>query len=260
MRELFALDGKVAVVTGSSRGIGRAIATRLAEQGARVVISSRKADACAAVTAAINSAYGAERAVSLPANISSKGDLERLVRGTRETFGKIDILVCNAATNIHFGTMSGIGDDVFRKMLENNLLSVHWLVAMVAPEMVERRDGAIIIVSSISGLRGSATLGTYGICKAADMQMMRNLAVELGPYNIRTNCIAPGLIRTDFSRALWEDEANLASVLQKVPLGRLGEADDIAGAAVFLASAAGRYVNGETIVIDGGLTVPATGI
>jgi NAD(P)-dependent dehydrogenase (short-subunit alcohol dehydrogenase family) len=260
MGGLFDLDGKVAVVTGSSRGIGRAIATRLAEQGARVVISSRKADACASATAAINSAYSTPRALSLPASVSSKSDLERLVRGTRDAFGKIDILVCNAATNIHFGAMSSIGDDAFRKTLENNILSVHWLVGMTAPEMMERRDGVIIIVSSISGLRGSTTLGTYGISKAADMQLMRNLAVELGPHNIRTNCIAPGLIQTDFSRALWQDEANLASVLQKVPLGRLGQADDIAGAAVFLASAAGRYVNGETIVIDGGLTVPATGI
>jgi NAD(P)-dependent dehydrogenase (short-subunit alcohol dehydrogenase family) len=144
--------------------------------------------------------------------------------------------------------------------LENNLLSTHWLVSMVAPEMIERREGAIIIVSSIGGLRGSATLGAYNISKAADLQLMRNLAVELGPHNIRTNCIAPGLIKTNFSRALWEDEANLASALKSLPLGRIGEPDDIAGAAVFLASNAGRYVNGATIVIDGGLTISAAGI
>jgi NAD(P)-dependent dehydrogenase (short-subunit alcohol dehydrogenase family) len=260
MSGLFDLDGKVAVVTGSSRGIGRAIATRLAEQGARVVISSRKAEACEAVAAAINSAGSPGRAITLPANISSRSDLQQLVRDTHQAFGKIDILVCNAATSIHFGALSTITDDAFRKILENNLLSTHWLVSMVAPKMIERREGAIIIVSSIGGLRGSATLGAYNISKAADLQLMRNLAVELGPHNIRTNCIAPGLIKTNFSRALWEDEANLASALKSLPLGRIGEPDDIAGAAVFLASNAGRYVNGETIVIDGGLTISAAGI
>ena len=259
MNGLFDLEGKVAVVTGSSRGIGRAIATRLAEQGARVVISSRKAEACETVAATINSARSPGRAIALPASISSRSDLQQLVRGTHQAFGKIDILVCNAATNIHFGAMSAITDDAFRKILENNLLSTHWLISMVAPEMIERREGAIIIISSIGGLRGSATLGAYNISKAADLQLMRNLAVELGPHNIRTNCIVPGLIRTNFSRALWEDEANLASALRSLPLGCIGEPDDIAGAAVFLASNAGRYVNGESIVIDGGLTISATG-
>lgn len=260
MPGLFDLDGKVALVTGSSRGIGLAIATRLAEQGALVVISSRKADACEAAAATINAAYPTQRAIAIAANISSKSDLERLVEKTRAAYGRIDVLISNAATNIHFGPGRAISDEVFRKTLENNLLSTHWLVNLVAPEMIARRDGVVIIVSSIGALRGSATLGVYNISKAADLQLARNLAVELGPYNVRTNCVVPGLIKTDFSRALWSDPDNLAAALDGLPLGRIGEADEVAGAVVFLASAAARYVNGETIVVDGGLTVTARGI
>lgn len=258
MPGLFDLSGQVAIVTGSSRGIGRAIAIRLAEQGASVVVSSRKADACQAVVDIINAANPG-RAIAIPANISSKDDLQKLVAGARAAFGPIGILVCNAASNIHFGPMSDIGDDVIRKTFENNLLSNHWLAQMVLPDMIERQDGAIIIISSVGGLRGSPVLGTYNITKAADMQLARNLAVEHGRHNIRTNCIAPGLIKTDFSKALWDDPVNLATAINSLPMQRLGDADDIAGAAVFLASAAGRYVNGETLVVDGGLTIMAGG-
>jgi NAD(P)-dependent dehydrogenase (short-subunit alcohol dehydrogenase family) len=259
MSHLFDLDGKVAIITGSSRGIGRAIALRMAEHGARVAISSRKMAACEAVAKAINADHPG-RAIAVRANIASKEDLAHLVAETQKAFGKIDVLVSNAASNVHFGPMAGISDDAFRKTLDNNLLSAHWLVGMVAPGMIERRDGSIIIVSSVGGLRGSKNIGVYNITKAADLQLARNLAVELGPHNIRTNCIAPGLVKTDFSRALWDDPENLANALRVIPLGRIAEADDIAGAAVFLASAAGRYVNGETIVVDGGLTVAAAGI
>jgi NAD(P)-dependent dehydrogenase (short-subunit alcohol dehydrogenase family) len=259
MPELFDLTGKVALITGSSRGIGRAIAVRMAEQGARVVISSRKMNACETVAQAINSDHPG-RAIAVRANVSYKEDLAQLVAETQSAFGKIDVLVSNAASNIHFGPMAGISDEVFRKTLETNLLATHWLVGMVAAGMIERQDGSIIIISSVGGLRGSANLGAYNITKAADLQLARNLAVELGPHNIRTNCIAPGLVKTDFSRALWDDPENLAGALRVIPLRRIAEADDIAGAALFLASAAGRYVNGETIVVDGGLTVAAAGI
>jgi NAD(P)-dependent dehydrogenase (short-subunit alcohol dehydrogenase family) len=259
MSGLFELNGKVALITGSSRGIGRAIAIRMAEQGASVAISSRKLVACEAVAASINEQYPG-RAIALRASIASRDELAELAAGTRKAFGKIDILVSNAATNVYFGPMAGLSDEVFRDAIQNNVLSTHWLVGMIAPEMIERRDGCIIIVSSVGGLRGSRNLGAYNITKAADLQLARNLAVELGPHNIRTNCIAPGLIKTDFSRALWDDPDNLAGALRSLPLGRIGEPDDIAGAAVFLASAAGRYVNGETIVVDGGLTVMAAGI
>ncbi len=251
--ELFDLTGKVAVVTGSTRGIGKAIAERLAEHGAKVAVSSRKAAACEAVTAEINARHPGA-AIAVPANISSKEDLQRLVDETRGAFGQIDILVCNAASNPYYGPMSGISDEAFRKILDNNIVSNNWLITMVAPDMAARKDGAIVIISSIGGIRGTKVIGAYAISKAADMQLARNLAQELSPDNIRVNCIAPGLVKTDFARALWETpEAEQRSKFA-IPLRRLGEPDDIAGAAVFLASRAGAWMTGQTIVIDGGTT------
>jgi len=252
---LFDLSGKVAIVTGSSRGIGRAIAVRMAEQGANVVISSRKAEACVDVVAEINAARGEGTAIAVPANISSKEDLQRLVDATNAAFGKIDILVCNAASNPYYGPMAGISDEQFRKILDNNVLANHWLIGMVAPQMLARRDGSIIIVSSIGGLRGSHVIGAYNVSKAADMQLARNLAVEYGPHNVRVNCIAPGLIKTDFARALWEDPERLKEVNERVPLRRIGDPDEIAGTAVYLASRAGSFVTGQNIVVDGGVTI-----
>ena len=252
---LFDLSGKVAIITGSSRGIGRAIAKRLAEHGAKVVVSSRKAEACKEVADAINKKHGKDRAIVVPANISSKDELKNLVEETNRKFGQIDILVCNAASNPYFGPLGGIQDDQFRKILDNNILSNHWLAQLVAPQMIKRREGSIIIVSSIGGLRGSPVLGAYCISKAADFQLARNLAVEYGPHNVRVNCIAPGLIKTDFARALWEDKARLKAREEQTPLRRIGEPDEIAGAAVFLASAAGSFVTGQNIVIDGGVTI-----
>ncbi|HYA72622.1 MAG TPA: SDR family oxidoreductase [Roseiarcus sp.] len=252
---LFGLDGKVAVVTGSSRGIGRAIVERMAEHGARVVVSSRKAAPCEEVAAAINLKSGAGRAVAIPANISSKDELRHLVDETNRIFGRIDILVCNAASNPYYGPLAGVSDDQFRKILENNVIANHWLISFVAPQMKERRDGAIIIVSSIGGLKGNAVIGAYNISKAADFQLARNLAVEFGPHNIRVNCIAPGLIKTDFARALWENPDTLKAATARTPLGRIGEPDEIAGAAVFLAARAGSYLTGQAIVVDGGATI-----
>ncbi|MBT9505665.1 SDR family oxidoreductase [Rhodoferax sp.] len=252
---LFSLVGKVAVITGSSRGIGKAIAERMAEQGAKVVISSRKPEPCEEVARAINAAHGEGSAISIPANISSKDDLQNLVAETTRRLGKVDILVCNAASNPYYGPMAGIGDDQFRKILENNVIANHWLIGFAAPQMIERKDGAIIIVSSIGGLRGSPVIGAYNISKAADFQLARNLAVEYGPHNVRVNCIAPGLIKTDFARALWEDPEMLKLRTATTPLRRIGEPDEIAGAAVFLASQAGSFVTGQSIVVDGGVTI-----
>lgn len=253
--KLFDLSGKVAIITGSTRGIGRAIAETFAEAGAHVVISSRKQDACEQVAGEINAKFGAGRAIAIAASISDKQALEDLVTQTRGAFGKIDILVCNAASNPYYGPMAGISDEQFRKIFDNNVLSNHWLVTMVAPEMTARRDGAILIVSSVGGLVGSDTIGAYNVSKAADFQLVRNLAKELGRHNVRVNAIAPGVIRTDFARALWEDPAAEAALQRAVPLGRIGEPEDIAGTALFLASSGGRYVNGQAIVVDGGMTV-----
>jgi NAD(P)-dependent dehydrogenase (short-subunit alcohol dehydrogenase family) len=252
---LFDLAGKVAIVTGSSRGIGRAIATRLAEHGANVVISSRNLGPCEEVVAEINGKYGKDRAIAIPASISSKDQLRHLVDETNRRLGKIDILVCNAASNPYFGPLAGISDDQFRKILDNNVIANHWLISFVAPQMIDRKDGSIIIVSSIGGLRGSTTIGAYNVSKAADFQLARNLAAEFGPHNIRVNCIAPGLIRTDFARALWENPAILKTSTARTPLGRIGEPDEIAGAAVFLASPASAFMTGQAIVVDGGQTV-----
>jgi NAD(P)-dependent dehydrogenase (short-subunit alcohol dehydrogenase family) len=252
---LFDLSGKVAIITGSSRGIGRAIAERMAQHGARVVISSRKAEPCEQVAAAINAEHGAGRAIAVPANIASKEDLKKLVDAAMASFGQIDILVCNAASNPYYGPMSGISDEQFRKILENNVSASHWLIQMVAPQMAERKEGAIIIVSSIGGLRGTPVLGAYGISKAADFQLARNLAVEYGPDNIRVNCIAPGLIKTDFARALWDNPETLQRSTANTPLRRSGEPDEIAGTAVYLASRAGSFITGQAIVVDGGATI-----
>jgi len=251
----FNLAGKVAIVTGSSRGIGKASAFELAEHGAKVVISSRKQDACEAVAAEINAHYGADTAIAVAANISDKAGLQHLVDETRRALGRIDVLVCNAASNPYYGPQSGISDDQFRKILDNNIVSNHWLIAMVAPEMRARQSGSIIIISSIGGLRGSTQIGAYCISKAADMQLARNLAHEFGPDNVRVNCIAPGLIKTDFARALWEDPERIKAANSSVPLRRIGEPHEIAGGVVFLASDASTFMTGQTIVIDGGVTI-----
>jgi NAD(P)-dependent dehydrogenase (short-subunit alcohol dehydrogenase family) len=251
----FDLTGTVAIVTGSSRGIGLASARELAEHGAKVVISSRKQDACDSVTGEINARHGDGTAIAIAANISDKAGLQALVDQTRAAFGRIDILVCNAASNPYYGPQAGIADDQFRKILDNNIVSNHWLIQMVAPEMIERGAGSIIIISSIGGLRGSPVIGAYCISKAADMQLARNLAVEFGPSGVRVNCIAPGLIKTDFARALWEHPDRIEAANTRVPLRRIGEPHEIAGAVVFLASSASSFMTGQTMVLDGGVTI-----
>ena len=253
MSPLFDLSGKVAVVTGSSRGIGRAIAERLAEHGTRVVVSSRKREACEAVAAAIRDRGG--EALVIPCHIARKEELQALVDQTVAQWGGIDVLVCNAAVNPYFGPAAGIPDDAYDRIMGANVRSNFWLCNMVLPGMAGRgQGGSIIVVSSIAGLRGTPTLAVYGLSKAADMQLVRNIAVEWGRHGIRANCIAPGLVRTDFARALWEDPDNLRRRTRDTPLQRIGEPDEIAGAAVFLASPSGSFMTGQTIVIDGGVT------
>jgi NAD(P)-dependent dehydrogenase (short-subunit alcohol dehydrogenase family) len=252
---LFDLHGKVAIITGSSRGIGKASAVELARHGAKVVISSRKQDACDAAAAEINAEFGDGTAIAVAASISSKDALQHLVDQTRAAWGRIDILVCNAASNPYYGPMEGIADDQFRKILDNNILSNHWLIQMVVPEMRERKDGSVIIISSIGGLRGSPMIGAYNVSKAADFQLARNYAVEYGPDNVRVNCIAPGLIKTDFARALWDTPEAETRSSKDTPLRRLGDPVDIAGTVVYLASDASRYMTGQAVVVDGGVTI-----
>ncbi len=251
--DLFSLHGQVAVVTGASKGIGRAIAEAMAAAGAKVVISSRKGDACEEVAGAIDEAGG--EAIALACNISHKEDLQGLVDRTLEHWGRIDTLVCNAAINPYFGPLAEIPDDAYDQTMNANLRSNLWLCNMVIPQMAARGGGAVILVSSIAGLKGHGKLGVYALSKAATMQLARSLAVEWGRSNVRVNTIAPGLVRTDMARALWDDPDRLAQALESYPLGRIGEPQDIAGAAVFLASRAGNFMTGQTLVIDGGTTV-----
>lgn len=250
---LFDLSGKVALVTGSTKGIGKAIAVRMAEQGAKVVVSSRNQDACEEVAGEIRTGGGVALAVAC--NINYREQLENLVDQTRDQLGAIDVLVCNAALNPYYGPSQDIPDAAFDKVMHANIGSVHRLCQLVIPGMAEKGGGSVIIVSSIGGLKGTDKLGAYAISKAADMQIARNLAVEWGPANVRVNCIAPGLVRTDFARALWENPETYAATVKHYPLRRIGEPDEIAGAAVYLASDAGSFTTGQTIVIDGGGTI-----
>ena len=249
----FSLKDQVAIVTGSSRGIGRAIAETMAGLGAKVVVSSRKPEACEEVAKAI-AAKGGEAAV-IACNISRKPEVEALVQGTIARFGKIDILVCNAAVNPAFGPLTQLTDEAFDKIMGSNVKSNLWLCNLAIPGMAERGGGAVVIVSSIAGIRASANLGGYGISKAADFSLARSLALEWGPKNVRVNCIAPGLIKTDFARALWEDPARLAAREEGTPLRRIGLPEEIGPVAAFLASKAASFITGQIIVADGGVTI-----
>ncbi|MFV0295238.1 MAG: SDR family NAD(P)-dependent oxidoreductase [Hyphomicrobiaceae bacterium] len=253
MSHPFDLTGQVAVITGSSKGIGRSIAEVMAQLGAKVVVSSRKADVCEEVAAGIRAKGG--DATVIPCHIGRKEDCEALIKGVVSKYGKVDALVCNAAVNPYFGPLSGISDEQWDKIMESNIRSNLWLANLAAPGMVERGGGTITIVSSIGGLKGSAKLGAYAVSKAADFGLARSLAVELGPKNIRVNAIAPGLVKTDFARALWEDKANLAKRLENSPLKRIGDPEDIGGIAAFLASKAASFITGQVIVADGGVTI-----
>ena len=251
--DLFDLTGKVAVITGSTRGIGRGIAEQFARRGASVVISSRKADVCEEVRDAIVATGGT--ATAIPCNISDKSQLAALVDGTVMAYGGIDIVVCNAAVNPYFGPLANITDDQYDKIMNSNVRSNLWLCNMALPHVAVRGGGACIIISSIAGLKGSRLLGAYGLSKAADFQLARNLAVEWGPKNVRVNAIAPGVIKTDFAKALYENPKMEAFVTKQYPIGRLGVVDDVSGVAVMLASRAGAFVSGQGIVVDGGTTI-----
>lgn len=250
---MFSLSGKVAIITGSSRGIGRAIAEQMAAQGAKVVISSRKKEACEIVANAIIEKGG--DALVVPCNISDKEQLQNLVDTTLQAYGQLDALVCNAAVNPFYGPMAKATDEIYERIMDSNVKSTFWLCNMAAPHIAAAGGGSITIISSIGGQQGSSTLGIYGISKAADFALTRNLATEWGPQGIRANCIAPGLIKTDFSRAIWENDNIHDAARKRTPLQRLGDPEDIGGVACFLASSAAAYLTGQVLIVDGGLTM-----
>ena len=250
---LFDMTGKVALVTGSTKGIGRSIAEEMARLGAKVVISSRKAEACEQVANELK-AQGYE-AIAIPCHVGKKEDLQNLVEKTNEAWGAIDVLVCNAATNPVYGTTAEMTDEAWDKIMDTNVKGTFWLTNMVLPQMAEKGEGAVVLLSSIAGIRGNTTIGTYGVSKAAEAALARNLAVEWGPKGIRINSIAPGLIKTDFAKALWEDPVRVKRAEDKTPLRRIGDPVDIAGLAVFLSTKASAYITGQVIVADGGETI-----
>ena len=252
---LFNLKNKSILITGSSRGIGKSIAHQCALHGANVIISSRKLDACEKTANEINNEVGNEVAFPIAANISDESQLDLLVESTRKKLGKIDVLICNAATNPFMGSMLDMPSEKFDKVMNNNIKSNQVLCNLVLPEMIDRNDVSIIIISSIAAIKGSPILGAYNISKAADVMIVKNIAAEFGNKNIRANSIAPGLIKTDFAKALWENPDILKAVLSTTPMQRIGEPNEIAGVAVMLASDAGNYINGQTIVVDGGTTI-----
>jgi len=252
-KSLFDLSGKVALVTGSTRGIGKSIAEQMARAGARVVVSSRKAEACDQVRAEFEK-QGFE-VLAQPCNVSRKEELQALVDATVQRWGRIDIAVSNAASNPYYGPLAAIPDDAFDKIFNNNVKSVLWLASMTLPGMAERGGGSYITVGSIGGIIANTVIGAYGMSKAADHMLVKNLAAEWGPKNVRVNAIAPGLIKTDFARALWEDPKRRAEREAATPLRRLGEPQDIGGIAVFLASDAAAFITGQCIVADGGVTI-----
>lgn len=255
LKSPFDLTGKVAVVTGSSRGIGRASAELLAQLGAKVVVSSRKAEACEEVAKGIRADGGDAHVI--PCNIGRREEVERLIKEANAHYGKIDILVCNAAVNPYYGPMLDMPDEAFDKIMGSNVKSNIWLCNLTMPDMAARGGGSVIIISSIGGLRGSTTIGMYGVSKAADFALARTLAGEWGPKKVRINCIAPGLVKTDFARALWEDQDLLTRRTATTPLRRIGEPHEIAGAVAYLGSDASTFMTGQTIVIDGGVTTAA---
>jgi len=250
---LFDLRGKVAIITGSSRGLGLASAIGMAEHGAKVVISGRKSEACEAAAAQIRAAGG--EAIAVPCNIGRKDELQRLVDATITQWERVDIVMANAAIHPWIGSVLDLKEETLNKFMQVNVQSHIWLAQMIVPGMLERGYGRFIVVASIVGLLGDPVTGTYGLTKAADMQFVRNMATEFASRGITANCIAPGTFKTEMARSQWENDALVKWYTERNPSKRFGEVHEIAGLAVLLASPSGGYINGQTIAADGGHTI-----
>ena len=246
----FDLTGRIALVTGASKGMGRAIAAIFAQAGARVIVSSRKQADCDRVAQEIGPSEG--HCIGIASDIGDSESLKALVAAAQEKVGRPDILVGNAAGEAPLGPLDAVTPEVFDDAMISNVRNNLLLAKLVVPDMIARRYGSIIIMSSIVGSRGRAGMGVYSTTKAAVNQLVRNMAVEWGPHQVRTNAIAPTVVRTDFSRALWESPEGMARAIARVPMGRVGEPDDVAGLALLLASPAGAFINGQVIGVDGG--------
>jgi NAD(P)-dependent dehydrogenase (short-subunit alcohol dehydrogenase family) len=253
MTAQFRLDGKVAIVTGSSRGIGRAIAETMAELGAAVVISSRKLEPCEAVRDGILAKGG--KAIALTCNTGAKEELTKLLNVTLETYGRLDAVVANVAVNPYYGPLAGVSDEQWDKIMATNVKSTLWLANMALPEIAKQGGGSLTLISSIGALIGNVSIPAYNVSKLAEIGLMRNLAVEWGGRNIRVNAILPGLVKTDFAKALWDNPALLKGVEAATPLGRIGQVEDLGGVGAFLATPAAQFITGQTIVVDGGSTI-----
>lgn len=253
MSNLFDLTGKVAIITGASRGIGQAIAERYAEAGAKVVISSRKQDGLDTVVKTITDKGGT--ALGVAAHNGQKEALQGLVQATVDAFGRVDILVNNAATNPHFGTLLEAEDSLWQKTIEVNIMGNVWLTQAVVKHMKAQGGGKIINVASINGIHPGRMQGIYSMTKAAIINLTQTLAIELAGDNIQVNAIAPGLIQTKFASAIWANDDLMNEILRRTPIGRIGQPDDIAGIAVYLASGISSFATGQVFVVDGGLTV-----
>jgi NAD(P)-dependent dehydrogenase (short-subunit alcohol dehydrogenase family) len=246
------LEGKVAIITGASRGIGESIARAFVAHGANVALVARKPEALHAVA----SSLGEGRAIAIAAHTGKKDDCARIVSETASRFGKVDVLVNNAATNPYFGPMLDIDDGAWDKTFEVNLKGYFWLTRELVMHLRGRdAAGSVVNVASVAGIEAAPLQGVYGMTKAAILSMTKTLAFELASSNVRVNAIAPGLVDTRFASAIIQNDAIVDAVVKKTPLGRYGKPDEIAGGAVYLASDAASYLTGHTLVIDGGMTV-----
>ena len=254
MTSPFDVSGKVALVTGASRGIGQAIAARFVEAGMKVVVSSRKQDALDQVAAELRAKGGEVLAVA--AHNGDKAALNALVARAAAEFGGIDVLINNAATNPHFGPVLDAADSMWQKTFEVNIMGAFWLMQAAVPHMKARGGGKIVNITSVNGLRPGTMQGVYSATKAALINLTQTLAMELAGDNIQVNAIAPGLVKTKFAEALWSNDAIMEGVIARMPSKRIGEPDEIAGMALYLASPASSYTTGQVMVVDGGITIP----